>query len=113
MHELSLCQRILDVVNEYLNGVSCQRVKIIHLEVGQLKAINPMALTFAFEVLTKGSKLENACLDIYEIEGLAICDNCHKTVKLKHYGEPCNYCHQYHLTLLQGDELRLKSMEVE
>lgn len=113
MHELSLCRSIIDIVNERVADKSCQRVKKITIETGQLAGIDESALRFGFDVVSKGTVAESAILEIMTIEGQAMCDTCQKIVPLKHYYDPCQTCGQFSLTMTQGDELRVKSMEVE
>lgn len=113
MHELSLCRSILDIVNEHIDGKNCRRVKRISLEIGQLAAVDELALRFGFEVLSKGTLAEQAILDIIEIEGKALCDTCLKTVKLKNYYDACQTCGHCSLTITQGEELRVKFLEIE
>ena len=113
MHELSLCQRILDIINTTISGKNYSSIKKISLEIGQLAAVDPEALHFSFNVVTKGTIAADALLDIIEIDGEAICDICQKTVKLKRYYDACPDCGHFSLTVTQGEELRVKSMEVD
>lgn len=113
MHELSLCQTILDIVNDHVAKINCRRIKKICLEVGQLAAVDKDALLFSFNVVATGTVAENASLEIIDVEGWAICDFCQKTVRLKHYYDACEACDQFSLKIIQGEELRIKFMEVE
>lgn len=113
MHELSLCRSILDIINEHLPAKNGRRIKKISLEIGQLAAVDESALCFCFEAIAKGTIAEDAILDISHIEGLALCVRCQKTVTLKHYYDACQSCGHFLLTVTQGEELRVKSMEIE
>lgn len=113
MHELSLCRAIIDIVNDHVVGQNGCRIKKISLEIGQLAGVDESALRFAFEAITKGTMAEHAILEMIEIEGQAICDTCQKTVKLKHYYDGCQSCGHFSLKVIQGDELRVKCMEIE
>ncbi len=113
MHELSLCRAILDIINEHVAGKKCTRVKKITLEIGQLAAVDESALRFGFEAITKDTLAAQADLDIITIEGLAICDSCQKTVTLTHYYDPCQTCGHFSLKVTQGEEMRVKSLEIE
>ena len=113
MHELSLCRAIIDIVNEHVAGTNCTRVKKIDLEIGQLAGVDQAALRFGFEAITKGTIAEQAVLNIIVIEGQALCDTCQKTVKLEHYYDACQTCGHFSLAVTQGEELRVKSMEIE
>ena len=113
MHELSLCQSMLNIVNEQIAGKKLIRVKKISLEIGELAAVDPAALHFSFDVVTKGTMAEKALLDIIVVDGEARCSICEKTVKLKRYYDACPDCGQFSLTITQGEALRVKSIEVE
>jgi hydrogenase nickel incorporation protein HypA/HybF len=113
MHELSLCQTIIGIINEHASTKEHHHVTKVSVEIGQLIAVDPAALRFSFDVVTKGTVAEKAVLDIIEIEGQAICDFCKKTVTLKRYYDPCQTCGHFALTVTQGEELRVTSMEVE
>ena len=80
---------------------------------GQLAAIDPAALRFGFEAVTKGTLIEHAILEIIAIEGQARCESCQKTVKLERYYDACPRCGNFLLTVTQGEALRLKCMEIE
>ena len=63
-------------------------------------------------MVTKETFAEGAVLDMITVEGRAICNACHRDVKLEHYYDACQYCGQFSLTVTQGEELRILSMEV-
>lgn len=113
MHELSLCRAILDIINEHIAGKYCNRVKKITIEVGQLAAVDESALRFGFEAITKGTLAEQADLEIITLEGQAICEACQKIVTLRHYYDPCQTCGHFSLKITQGEEMRVKSLEIE
>ena len=113
MHELSLCHAIIGIINEHIAERHCVRVLKVVLEIGQLAAVDPSALRFGFEAATKGTIIEQAILEIIEIEGEALCEPCQKTVKLDQYYDPCPLCGNFSLTITQGEALRVQSMEVE
>lgn len=113
MHELSLCRAILDIINENVAGKNGARVKKITLEIGELAAVDESALRFGLEAIGRGTLAESADVDIITINGQAICDSCQKTVILKHYYDPCECCGHFTLRIIQGEELRVKSLEIE
>ena len=113
MHELSLCQNIVKIINHQLIDMDCQKVTKVNLEVGQLAAVDKSALQFAFDAVTMDSKIQGAHLEIIEVEGQAICDNCHAQVAISQYYDACSACQQFSLQIIQGEELRVQSIEVE
>lgn len=113
MHELSLCRMILEIIDKHVSKVKCRRITKISLEVGQLAAVDESALKFSFSVAATGTLAEHALLDIIKIDGQAICDFCQKTVRLNHYYDSCEICGRFSLRVTQGEELRIKSLEVD
>lgn len=112
MHELWLCKNILDIINQHASKNECIHIKKVILEVGQLAAIEAASLKMSFNVITSGTLADQAVLEIITIPAKAICDSCQKTVSVSQYYDPCQFCGNHSLTLIQGDELRVKSMEV-
>jgi hydrogenase nickel incorporation protein HypA/HybF len=112
MHELSLCRALLDIITEHTAGKRCNRVKKVTLEIGQLAAVDESALRFGFDAISKGTLAEHADLEIITRAGQAICESCQKTVTLQHYFDPCQSCGQFTLKITQGEEMRVKSLEI-
>lgn len=115
MHELSLCRHILDIINDHVSSSlkSCNCVKKVVLEIGQLAAVDKAALSFSFDIVTKNTVADGATLEIIDIAGKAHCATCQKTVKLERYYDACPKCGTFSLTITHGEELRVKYMEVE
>ena len=112
MHELSLCRSILTIINEQLAGKTVCKVKKVVLEIGELTAVDPESLLFNFDVAVKGTLAEGARLELIPIEGRGICQNCQKQVHIKRYYDGCHACGQFSLTITQGEELRVKCLEI-
>jgi hydrogenase nickel insertion protein HypA len=74
MHELSLCEGILQVIEEQHRNEAFTRVRTLWLEIGALAGVEPDALRFGFDVVTRGSVAEGARLEIIEHPGQAWCD---------------------------------------
>ncbi len=111
MHELSLCKNILQTVKQHLTPPYA-KVTHINLEVGALCCVEKSALAFNFDVLKKGTVAENAILHFVDIPGEAICDICLQTVTINQYYDACPVCEQFSLSIIKGQELRIKSIEV-
>lgn len=112
MHELILCRNILAIIQQKALQERLTCVKRIYIEIGQLLAIENAALTFSFEVCAKETIAENAQLEIISVAAQAKCESCGKIVNLSQYYDSCSECGSSALTITQGEELRVKSMEV-
>lgn len=113
MHELWLCKRIFEIVQEQAGEKNATCIKKIVLEVGQLAGVDQEALRFSFQVLAAGTRVEKAVLQIIPIHGEALCEFCQKKVPLLQYYDACPLCGKHSLTVTQGEDLRIKSMVVE
>ncbi|MCG8427511.1 MAG: hydrogenase maturation nickel metallochaperone HypA [Chromatiales bacterium] len=113
MHEMSICEGILQVLEEQAKEQSFDRIKTVWLEIGQLAGVELEALRFGFDVVTRNSLAEHAKLEIIELPGQAWCLQCAKTVSVSQRFDACPDCGGYQLQVTQGDELRIKELEVE
>jgi hydrogenase nickel incorporation protein HypA/HybF len=109
MHEMGITQSIVAIVSEQAAG---RKVKRVTLEIGKLAAIMPDAIRFCFDVVAQGSALDGAALDILEIPGRARCLECGGDVALADVFGRCA-CGSRKLERLAGEELNIKSMELE
>lgn len=60
MHELSLTRNIVSIVNEHANG---KAVKRIQLSIGPQACVEQKSVEFCFDIVAKGTQLENANLE--------------------------------------------------
>ncbi len=109
MHELGLTQSIVAIVAEQAAG---RKVTRVTLEIGKLSAVMPDAIRFCFDVVAQGSALEGAVLDIIEIPARARCKDCGTEVTLATAAHRCS-CGSQRLEMVAGEELNIKSMELE
>lgn len=109
MHELGITRNIVAIVGDAAKG---RKVRRVTLDVGDLSGVLSEAVAFCFETVAKGTSLEGAILDIRRIAGRARCDACGSEFEQATLYSPC-HCGSRRLTRLQGEELRIKSMEVE
>jgi hydrogenase nickel incorporation protein HypA/HybF len=112
VHEVALCQGLVDIIRRQQESSGFRRVRRVVVEMGVLGHVDPHALEFAFESESRDSPAEGAVLEIREIEGRAWCMDCSKPVTLARRGEPCPDCGGFILIVEQGEELRLKELEV-
>jgi hydrogenase nickel incorporation protein HypA/HybF len=113
MHEMSLCEGILQIIESEAEKQNFSKVKRVILEVGALSGVEISALEFAFDVVMKGSVAEQATLEIIEQEATAWCMKCAETVTIKQRYDACPQCDSYQLQVSSGDEMRIKELEVD
>ena len=113
MHELSLAQEIIDIVEKSLPSKEDIIVNSIKLKVGKLSNVLPESLLFCFDAIKNDSSLLNASLDICIIPLIGECKNC----KLKSEIEPpffyCPVCNSQNFEICGGTEIEIEEIEIK
>ena len=113
MHELTLSQRIVDLVVECARKEGVHEVTRITLEVGMAAGVEPDALRFCFDVVTADTLAQGAELAIETIALHARCRDCACEFEPAGLVSSCPRCGSYAPSLLRGRELRVKSFDGE
>lgn len=113
MHEMSLAEGVLQLVEETAQREKAQRVKLVVLEIGRLSSVEPEALKFCFEAVTHGSIAQDAALEIIEVPGAGWCMPCAKTVPMTESFGACPQCGSYQVQPTGGTDMRVKEIEIE
>ena len=110
MHELALARSIVAIAEEAANG---RRVRRVTVEVGALSGVMPQALSFCFDAVVMDSAINGATLELVELPARARCDACGAEFEQAHFISPCSACGSPRFTRFQGDELNVKTLEIE
>lgn len=113
MHEMSLAEGVLQLIEDTVSRQDCNKVKLVVLEIGQLATVEPEAMRFCFDAVTRGSIAEGATLEIIEVVGQGWCMHCAETVNMHQKFDACPQCGSYQVQVTAGDEMRLKELEIE
>jgi hydrogenase nickel incorporation protein HypA/HybF len=113
MHEMSLCEGVLQVLQTEAKKQGFNKVKAVWLEIGDLSSVEPEAMLFSFDVVTRNSLADGAKLNIINVPGDAWCMQCSKNVAVKQRFDECPECGGYQLQVIAGDEMKIKELEVE
>lgn len=113
MHEMSLAENMLQIIEESARNQGFTRVRAVVLEIGALSAVEPDAMRFCFDAVTSGSIAECARLEIIETAGQGRCEKCAENFPLAALYEPCPVCGSYEVRVTGGDAMRVKELEVE
>ena len=110
MHEMSITQGIIDICEKSAGG---RRVLSLDVEIGELSSVVPEAVEFCFEACSQGTQLEGARINIIRIPGSGHCLECGTDTPLVALFGACQQCGGYKVTVLAGEEMRVKEIEVE
>jgi hydrogenase nickel incorporation protein HypA/HybF len=113
MHELSICESIVGVIEQQAVAQSFKKVNIVRLEIGPLAGVEIEALHFSFDVVTKGSIADGAKLEVIKLPLDGWCVPCAMSVPIKQRFDACPTCGGYQVQITGGDEFRIKEVEVD
>ena len=112
MHEMSICEGILQVLETESEKKKYSRVKKVALEVGPLSGVEVEALRFSFDVVMKGTLADQAELIVHEMPATAFCMQCTESVTIAQRYDDCPQCGSAQLQVTSGEELAIKELEV-
>jgi hydrogenase nickel incorporation protein HypA/HybF len=110
MHEVSIAESIVDIAGEYAEREAVQSFSAIELQIGTLSGIEIEALTFAMDVVCRGTVLDGAEVRILTIEGRARCESCDFEFSVEDHFSPCPACGELRSSIISGEELRVSSL---
>ena len=112
MHEMSLAQSIVEIVENTAQQNQAPSVVSVKLIVGELAGVEMHALMQRLNIATQGTVMQDAKIEIERPEGTAWCLKCQKTVPIHRRGEPCPECGSYQLSVNGGDDFRVSELEL-
>ena len=113
MHELSLAESALGLIEEAARREGFDRVRVVRIEIGALACVEPEALRFAFEAVARNTCAEGARLDILPVAGEGECPACGLRAAMETGYDLCPRCEIRPLTVRRGMEVRVKDLDVE
>jgi len=112
MHEMSIAQSIVDIVEKELASHGVQQLKTVNIAVGKLAAVVPEQLAFCFSMITLETSLAGATLNIREVPPGYMCSTCGVEFTFGGMAIVCPKCGDTHIDLTSGRELTIESIEV-
>jgi len=113
MHEMSIAQNILEIVESALRENPGSRLKKVVVKAGELAAVVPESLQFCYQALTAGTPLESSELRIEVIPVRARCESCGREFRIESFFFVCPHCESAQVKVLSGQELQVSELEVE
>ncbi len=113
MHEMSLAESVLQIIEDTALKQGYTRVKTVWLEIGQLACVEQESLRFCFDVVMRDSVAHQARLEIIEMAGQGRCAQCLIEMPIAALYQACPNCGSYEIQVTAGDEMRVKEIEVE
>jgi hydrogenase nickel incorporation protein HypA/HybF len=112
MHEMSLCESLIQVIEEQATTQGYNQVKTVFLEIGAFSGIETDAMQFCFDVVCRGTLADGATLTINQLPGKAWCFDCQQEVEVHDRLDACPQCQGFSLQTSGGEEMTIKQLEV-
>ncbi len=113
MHELAICQALIDQVTELAQARNATSVSEIYISVGPLSGVESALLQNAFPIAVAGTVADGAELHIDSLPVRVHCKDCDTESEVAANRLLCAQCGTWKTRLVSGDELLLKSVELE
>jgi len=113
MHELGIAQSILDRMKEESIRHRGARATKVGVRIGELSGVDPDALSFGFQALSKDTPLEGATLEIDFRRRMQRCCACGCQFETAAMLTACPECGSQNTICIAGDELDIVFIELE
>jgi hydrogenase nickel incorporation protein HypA/HybF len=110
MHEFSLAEEVIKLAHDEAEKHNALAVSEITIEVGNFSGVEAEAFESALGLLSEGSILEKARLNIVRIKGKGICHTCNNEFEMDQRIDTCN---SFPSGISGGNEFRVVSLLVE
>jgi hydrogenase nickel incorporation protein HypA/HybF len=112
VHELSLAQSIVEIVQQYVPDAQRTAVESVRLKVGDQAGVVVDSLKFCFSAITVRTDLEGARLDIERVPFSFTCKTCSSTCTDEMAILLCPHCGGHDVTILSGTELQVTEIQL-
>jgi hydrogenase nickel incorporation protein HypA/HybF len=113
MHELAICQALMNQVEHIAAERNACSVVSIVIGMGPLSGVEEQLLKHAYPVASAGTVAEGAELVIEKLPIRVSCAQCGNESDALPNKLVCKSCGDWRTTLISGDELMLMSVELE
>jgi len=113
MHEISICESILNGIESELNKGDLEKIREIYLKVGVLSCVEPEILMHVFSFMIVDTPFQNSKLHIDLVEVQAECKNCGHNFRVEKYKFVCPACGEPVANITEGKELLIHKIILE
>lgn len=114
MHEITLCQRALELIEQQAAKHGAKRVTGVWLKIGAFSCVETSSLAFCFDLVCRGSVAEGCKLHLEEQEAECWCETYQQYVTLlTQRVRRCPLCHGDMLQIVADDGLQIRRIEID
>ncbi len=113
MHEVSVVQGVLKILEDETKKHGVTRVTKVHVRIGELANVVPDAFSFAFETVKEGTVAEGALLNLEIVPAKGRCEGCDIEFDIDSFMFFCPQCGGVAAEIISGKELEVAEIEAE
>jgi hydrogenase nickel incorporation protein HypA/HybF len=113
MHEVSIMAEAVRLADNAAASAGAPRVVKLHLRIGTLSGVVPDALRFAFDVVSRDTRVAGATLEIETVPAIGWCTACQAEFSGADFVNECPRCHQVSGELRRGREMEIAAVELD
>ncbi len=112
MHELSIAQNIVEIIQEHVPSNGLSLVKNVKMKIGNLAGVVPDSLEFCFDAITDQTPMRNAVLVVEHVPFVVECGRCGKASTSEVGIILCAECGSDETRIVSGNELLVTAIEL-
>lgn len=113
MHEMSIAQSVLDIAFGEMDKNAAKRLKKIKISIGEFSGVVKEALDFAFNVLARGTRAEDAEIEVEVVALRSECPVCGQVAcKLTDLNLQCPTCGET-VRITAGRDMKVDYLDIE
>lgn len=113
MHEYSITESIIKIVDNEVKKGENLKVKKISLVIGELSSIIDDSIQMYFDLLSEDTSCQGAELQFIRVKAQLECKECNKVFERNKSDFNCPYCNGLGRFTERGREFYIESIEVE
>ena len=113
MHEYSIVQSLIESCDEHAKENSASKITKVVVKIGVLSGVEPHLLSEAYEMFKLGTICNDATLVLNIQKVKILCNSCKIQRELKKNEFVCPECGSFDLSVLDGEDMYLMSLELE
>jgi hydrogenase nickel incorporation protein HypA/HybF len=112
MHELSLAESMIQIIEDAAVAQKFERVRVIWIEVGSMAGVEAEALRFCFDAVARDTVAQGSRLEIVDVPGSGTCLDCGSNHPVANLFDACPACGSFAVQVSGGTGMRVKELDV-
>lgn len=107
MHELTLAESMMEIVENAASQAGVAKVTRVRLSIGALAHVESETLLYCCDVVSRGTVADGARFEVDRPPGRAQCNACGQQFTLDRLAISCPHCTAYNLHVLDGEQMKV------